>query len=129
MDIDTAIERLRGVTGDRPGLRLLLVHGSRAEGHQYGGSDWDLAYLADAGLDPMALLADVTSVLGTDRVDLTDLAATSGLLRFRAARSGIPVYENPLGAHEEFVLEAALFWCDARPVIEAAHRQVLAELG
>jgi hypothetical protein len=71
----------------------------------------------------------VTGLLGTDAVDLVDLAATSALLRFRAARDGAVLLERRDGAFLDFHLEAVRYWCDAGPVIRAAQADVLASLG
>jgi predicted nucleotidyltransferase len=129
MDPD-AIPRtaLRQAAARHPALRLLLVHGSRARGDEHAGSDWDLGYLADGPLDVGRLHADLAQVLGTDAVDLVDLARASALLRFEAARHGRVVVADPQDVHQRFVLEATLFWCDAGPVIERAHAAVLASL-
>lgn len=112
-----------------PGLRLLVVHGSRGRGDAAPRSDWDFGFLADNGLDAAALRARLTVAMGTDAVDLVDLASASALLRFRVARDGVVLFERPTGAFRRFQLEAVRFWCDAGPVIRAAHDEVLAALG
>ena len=56
-----------------PGLRLLVLHGSRARGQAHAGSDWDFAYLADPGFDADELLMRLVEGIGADRVDLADL--------------------------------------------------------
>ncbi|MGI8574198.1 MAG: nucleotidyltransferase domain-containing protein [Egibacteraceae bacterium] len=68
--MDEPLARLADVAAGYPALRLLVLHGSRTRGDHHGRSDWDLAYLADASLDPLALLADVTRSLRTNHVDL-----------------------------------------------------------
>ncbi len=114
---------------DLPGMRLLVLHGSRARGDAGPRSDWDFGYLADDRLDPATLHARLTVAVQTDAVDLVDLAGASALLRFRTARDGMPLFECPAGAFEEFQLDAVRFWCDAGPVIRAAQADVLAALG
>ena len=109
-------------------LRLLVLHGSRATGTHHEGSDWDLGYLADGPIDVETLHARLTTVLGTDAVDLVDLNRASAVLRFRAARDGRPFLARPPEAWEEFVLTATRFWCDAGSVLARAHDRVLAEL-
>jgi hypothetical protein len=79
--------------------------------------------------DIAGLAAELTAALGTDAVDLVDLDRASALLRFRAARDGLPLLERPAGSFERFQLEAVRFWCDAGPVIRAAQDDVLAALG
>jgi predicted nucleotidyltransferase len=128
---------LAAALADHPataGIGVLVLHGSRARGDAGPGSDWDLAYLTDDDPDapppdPAALVAAVTGLLGTDAVDLVDLAAASALLRFRAARDGRLLLERRAGAFLDFRLEAVRFWCDAGPVIRAAQADVLASLG
>lgn len=122
-------EDLSAVAADVPGVRLLVLHGSRARGDAGPRSDWDFGYLADERLDPASLHARISVAVATDAVDLVDLAGASALLRFRAARDGVPVLERPAGAFAEFRLEAVRFWCDAGPVIRAAQADVLAALG
>ncbi|MGH8908274.1 MAG: type VII toxin-antitoxin system MntA family adenylyltransferase antitoxin [Egibacteraceae bacterium] len=112
-----------------PGLRLLLLHGSRGRGDAGPRSDWDFGFLADDRLDPAALRARLTVAVATDAVDLVDLERASALLRFRAARDGVALFEHPAGEFRRFQLEAVRFWCDAGPVIRAAHDRVLAALG
>ncbi|TVR28027.1 MAG: nucleotidyltransferase domain-containing protein [Nitriliruptor sp.] len=129
MDDETALRRLRDRLADMEQLRLLVLHGSRASGTQHENSDWDLGYLATAPLDPGELHLQVTDALATEAVDLVDLDRASALLRFRAARDGKPVVARPQGAWTEFVLAATHFWCDAGPVIERAHDELLAELA
>ena len=64
-------------------LRLILVFGSTVTGLRSPKSDLDLAFLADAPLDPVAVTTDVIRVLHTDRVDVVDLRRASPLLAWR----------------------------------------------
>ena len=108
-------------------LDLLVLHGSRARGDAGPTADWDLGYLGEA--DPSALTAAAAHLLGTDAVDVVDLACASALLRFRAARDGVALLERSPDAFLRFRLDAVTFWCDAGPVIRAAQADVLAALG
>jgi predicted nucleotidyltransferase len=110
------------------GVRLLVLHGSRARGEEHTGSDWDFGALFDDGADPSALAAALSSAVGSDAVDLADLRRSSALLRYRAARDGTPLFERVAGEFLAFKLEAVQFWCDAGPVIRVAQRDVLAQL-
>jgi predicted nucleotidyltransferase len=110
-------------------LRLAVLHGSRARADAADGSDWDIGVLADDPPDLPALTATLTEILGTDAVDVVDLRRTSALLRYRAARDGIPLLERPPGEFQCFQLEAVQFWCDTETVIRRAHDDVLAALG
>jgi len=110
-------------------LRLAVLHGSRARTDATEGSDWDIGVLADDPPDLPALSATLTEILGTDDVDVVDLSRTSALLRYRAARDGIPLLERPSDEFQRFQLEAVQFWCDTETVIRSAHDDVLAALG
>jgi predicted nucleotidyltransferase len=128
MELDEALVGLRAIGARHERIDLLLLHGSRSRGDAHAGSDWDLGFLTRAGVDPAALHADATELLGTDRVDVVDLARASALLRFAAARDGRCVYERTPGAHGAFVLEATRYWCDVEAVIRRAQAAVLESL-
>jgi len=125
---DRTSEPLDGIGARHPGLRLLLLFGSRARGDTRAESDWDVGYLADTSFDPDALLLDLVERLGTDRVDLVDLARAGAQLRFRAAAEGRVLHEDAPSRFEAFWLEAVHFWCDAGPLIRDAYGHALARL-
>jgi predicted nucleotidyltransferase len=119
---------LPGVAAQTPGLELLMLFGSRARGDAHHGSDWDFGYLAAGDIDHAALLAAIVETVRSDRVDLVNLAPASGLLRYRAARDGVVVFEARPRLSEAFRLEALDFWCDAGPLLQQGYAAVLAEL-
>lgn len=121
------LELIARLAARAPGLEFLALHGSRARGEAAPDSDWDLAYLADSSFDPDELLAELVLALGTDRIDLADLGRAGGLLRFRVARDGEPLFEARPGAFERFWLDAVHFWCDAGPIIRRGYEDLLAE--
>jgi predicted nucleotidyltransferase len=122
------LEAIRAAVLAHASLSLLVLHGSRARGEETNVSDWDFAFLGDAGLDRLALAADLGDVLATDRIDLTDLARAGGLLRYRVARDGVVVVERDAGAFDRFWLSAVDFYCDAGPVLRAGWEGALAGL-
>lgn len=127
--LETApIDASRGAASRAPGLRLLVLHGSRARDDARPESDWDFAYLADATFDPDGLRAELAERLRSDGIDLADLARAGGQLRFRVARDGVVVFEARPGEWEGFWLEAVTFWCDVAPVLQPAYDSLLAEL-
>ena len=128
VDTPPAAKKLTELARSASGLRLLVLFGSRARGDAHPGSDWDLGYLAEDGFDPDALMAQLVVTLGDDRVDIVDLARANGLLRYRVAGEGKPIYESAPHTFEDFWLEAVTFWCDVQPVLEAAYDGVLARL-
>jgi len=106
-------------------LRLLVLFGSRSRRDEYERSDWDFGYLADPSFDPDAFLVDLTRHLKTDEVDLVDLDRAGGVLRFRVASEAQVLYEAKPDLFADFWFQAVSFWCDAEPILEAAHREVL----
>jgi predicted nucleotidyltransferase len=125
--LDGLADRLRDDVATTD-VELLVLHGSRARGDATPASDWDLAYVDDPNLDVIGLTLAITAALGSDLVDLVDLATASALLRYRAGRDGIALIERTPEAFLDFRLEATFFWCDVEPVVRAAHRDVLAAL-
>lgn len=111
-----------------PGLRLLVLFGSRARGDAQAGSDWDFGYLAGDRFDFFAFLAGLVRVLGSDRVDLVDLGRAGAQVRVRAARDGRVLHAVDEAVFPRFWLEAVSFWCEAGPVIRAGYADVLAGL-
>jgi predicted nucleotidyltransferase len=121
-------EKLARVGAAAPGLRLLVLYGSRARGDAHAGSDWDFAYEAEAPFDPDGLLASLADLLEADRIDLTTLDGASALLRHRVARDGVAVFERTSGVFERFRLDAIHTWCDLAPVLEPLYAKVLETL-
>jgi predicted nucleotidyltransferase len=110
-----------------PGLALVVLFGSRARGDSGERSDWDVGYIGR--IDADQFLLDLVTALGAERIDVVDLERAAGLLRYRAARDGVPVFEATAGAFARFWLEAVSFWCDAYPVLRAGYAELLAETG
>lgn len=121
-------DALRDAARTVPGLRLLLLFGSRGRQEARPGADWDLGYLAGLGLDPALLEATMSELLGTDNIDVVDLARTSGLLRYRAAREGRVLYADGEEVFDRFWMEAVTFWCDMAPILEEGYRHILERL-
>lgn len=127
-ELTATLAHLAPIAAAHPGLQLLVLHGSRARGDAHAGSDWDFAYQASTGFDPSLLHADLCLDLKTDRVDLADLAASGGLLRYRVARDGVVVFEGAPKVFDRFWFDAVSFWCDAAPVLRAGYAAVLKDL-
>jgi predicted nucleotidyltransferase len=125
---NSALDKLAEAARREADLDLLLLFGSRARGDSHARSDWDLGFLAGPGFDVDGFLARAVSRLGSDQVDLVDLARASGLLRFRAAGEGRVLYESEPGRFDRFWIEAVSFWCDARPIFESGYQAVLERL-
>jgi uncharacterized protein YutE (UPF0331/DUF86 family) len=74
-------------------------------------------------------LAHLVGALGTERIDLVDLARASALLRFRAAGDGVVIHEARPGTFSMFWLQAVGFWCDMSAIIREGYDDILAELS
>ena len=119
---------LRADAQTSAGLRLLVLHGSRARGDSHVSSDWDFAYEADAAFDPDALLARLADRMNADHNDLADLDRAGALLRYRVARDGVVIFERRPREFERFWLASVDTWCDLSPVLEPMYAQVLETL-
>jgi predicted nucleotidyltransferase len=122
------IDAVRLAASTTPGLEVLLLFGSRARGDAHARSDWDFGYLGRSDVDVAAVVSAIVEIVGSDRVDLVDLSRAGGLLRYRAARDGVTVFEARPRLAEAFRLDAADFWCDAAPVLRQGYDAVLAGL-
>jgi hypothetical protein len=119
--VDDLRQRVSGIAG----LQLLVLHGSQARGDMRADSDWDFAWLGEAAVDPDQLLAALAEGTGADRIDLADLGRAGALLRYRAARDGIVVFEREAESFLNFWLDAVHTWCDLAPVLIPAYEHVL----
>jgi predicted nucleotidyltransferase len=124
-EFPATLNTLTDLARSRPGLQVLLVFGSRARGDAHAGSDWDIGYLADTGFDAADLLARIVEGVGSDRVDLVNLAHASALLRQRAAQDGRVMFEARPRLAEQFRLDALQFWCEVGPLLRRAYDEVL----
>lgn len=104
---------------DQYRLRLIILFGSTVTGRRGPDSDLDLALLADAPLDLVAVTTDVIRLLHTDHVDVVDLRRVSPLLAMEVARQGRLVYERQSGMHVEFISLATRRYIDTKKLRDA----------
>jgi predicted nucleotidyltransferase len=112
-----------------PEVDLFMLFGSRARGDNKAESDWDFGYVAKKNCDLIALYTELTLLLKTDNIDFVDLSKASGLLRYRVAQDGKPLYVRKAGEYEKFWLQAVHFWCDAGPIIRAEYEALLRRMA
>ena len=103
-------------------LELFLLFGSRAREDAREDSDWDFGFIG--AIDQSAVLGDLVEFLGTERIDLVNLETSGALIRFRAARDGVVIFDRSGRKHSEFWVRAVGFWCDAGPIIEAGYEAI-----
>ena len=125
----SVIRDLHAVAARQHGVTLLVLFGSRARGDAAADADWDFGFLSEGSVDPLTVIAALSETVGSERIDLVDLARASGLLRYRAARDGVLVFEARPGTFDRFRFEAARFWYDAEPVLRAGYDAILDGLG
>lgn len=127
-DFLSAPDAVMSAAREQTGLRLLVLVGSRARGEPHPGSDWDFADLADSDFDPAELHRRLSLALGSNQIDLADLAAASALFRYQAALDARLVSGDP-ELFDEFRIAAVTVYLDMEPVLTRACRDVLAEAG
>ena len=118
-------EQLQPVA-EKYGLKLIVLFGSRAQGHTHPGSDVDIAVLPTKPLTRarrLELWGELTKVFEAD-VDLTSLDRAEPLLLYRIACSGIPLYEGEKWAWENLKSYGCRRYWDARKFFEAMERYV-----
>jgi predicted nucleotidyltransferase len=123
------LQAIRDLAAVFPGLRLLVLHGSRARGDTHQRSDWDFAYLGQADLDELELRRQLSASLDADNIDVADLSRAGGLLRYRVAKDGALLYEQAPGTFENFCCKAAAFWFDVADIVRDEHDSILEALG
>ena len=123
------LSAIREIAARQRGLRLLVLFGSRARGEATDRSDWDLGYLGDVSLDREGLLGDLVAAIGTEAIDLVDLDRAGGLVRFRAARDAVVLFEAADGTFARFWFDAVSYWCDMGPIIRAGYEGILEDLA
>lgn len=129
MNTPEEVAAVRNLAGQFPGLRLLVLYGSRARGDAHVRSDWDFAYLGDTALDNLELRHRLVGALHTPDLDLVDLSRAGGLLRYRVAKDGLLMFEAERWLFAEFCCSAASFWFDIERTVREEHRAILDKLG
>lgn len=93
------------------GVRLAYLFGSALR--EPAPDDVDLAVLMREG-SALDLYPDLVRALGTDRLDLVDLATAPPLLRFQVVRDGVVLFREGEEVENEFELAAIREYRDTR---------------
>jgi predicted nucleotidyltransferase len=99
-----------------------VIFGSRAKGRSRRGSDLDLAFLGSNPRRPpdrFRLWGDLTSLFGTEAIDLLDLRAADPLAAYEAFRGGKLLYEKEYGLFAARYSYAARLFADTRKFRDA----------
>jgi uncharacterized protein len=107
-----------------PGLRIVLLFGSRVSGRIHSDSDIDLGVLFDRPVDLVGITNRVTGLLRTDRVDLVDLRRANPLLAFSVARESLLLYERSAGLFNQFYSLSFRRYVDTKKLREAQKRTI-----
>jgi predicted nucleotidyltransferase len=121
-DIRSRLERLIPLF-EREGVVLAYLFGSLAERENAG--DVDLALLRQSD-SVFALWAAIVDRLGTERLDLVDLATASPVLRFEILRNAKLLYAADEEVLERFTMETLHLYRDTAP-LRARQREYLKE--
>jgi predicted nucleotidyltransferase len=117
------IDRIRRTLSQGPGLRLAILFGSAARGRAGPDSDIDVGILPS---DPdLTLHAELDLQSRLERacgrpVDLVRLDTAGSLLRWEAARHGIPIFARSHADLVRFVARAAIEYADLAPALARA---------
>ena len=113
-------------------IKLAVLFGSRAKGESRPDSDWDLAILFkddffDNNKHNLAvikknLIKELCSLFETSKVDLVILNRVSPFLRYRVAKSGLPLFEENVGDFASFVSLAVRSYSDSMVFTKAGKR-------
>jgi predicted nucleotidyltransferase len=121
-----ALDRVRAV-GARVGAeldcRLVVLFGSLARGDARA-ADIDIAVLCDRPVDRVDLTNRLTRSLGTQHVDVSDLAHSDPLLMALVARDGLPLLERSRGEFACFASLAARRYADTRKFRQMERREI-----
>jgi predicted nucleotidyltransferase len=114
-----------GEAAQKAGMRMLVLFGSRVRGQVHAHSDWDFGFLAGEHADADRLRCALSEIVGTDAIDLVNLARGSALLRMQVANEGKLFFESVPGTFLQFQDETARFWCEVEPVLSLTYARIL----
>jgi predicted nucleotidyltransferase len=120
---DALIDVLRTALAGGPPLRLALLFGSTARGRARPDSDVDLAILPVDREMPLRAELDLQATLERAcgrTVHLVRLDQAGTLLKWEAARCGVPVVARSPTDHVRFVAAAALEHAEVGPALARA---------
>jgi uncharacterized protein YutE (UPF0331/DUF86 family)/predicted nucleotidyltransferase len=117
---ETLVETLQDGLAGGPALRLAMLFGSAARGRSRPDSDVDVGIVpVDADLPLRAeleLQAKLERICGRP-VQVVRLDQASTVLRWEAARHGIPIVSRSRAEHVRFVARAALDYAELAPAL------------
>jgi uncharacterized protein len=113
-------------------IKLAVLFGSRAKGESRPDSDWDLAILFkddfyghnrhNMAVIKKNFLKELCSLLETSKVDLVILNKVSPFLKYRVAKSGVPLFEENEGDFAAFASLAVRGYSDSIVFMKAGKR-------
>jgi predicted nucleotidyltransferase len=119
----TLVDDLKRALAEGPPLRLAILFGSAVSGRARPDSDVDVGILPDDTDLPLHAELDLQSALERAcgrPVDLVRLDRASTLLKWEAARHGVPILTRSHADHVGFVVGAALEYADLWPALSRA---------
>lgn len=125
------LEPLQPILGEESRIVAAYLFGSQADGYAMPWSDVDLAILWAEIVTPateLALDAEISLALGTDKVDVVNLAKVSLALQYRVIATGTLLYERNAIQLAEFVQRTLVRYFDFLPVLQTYEREFMRSL-
>lgn len=114
------LKALRGLAAELDEILAVYLHGSHGTEYETPASDLDLAFVPMPGvkLDLMAELmldAAFSRVVGSDRLDVTNLRSSSIVFQFQVLKKGTPLYVRDSELLADYVERVIKLYCDFEP--------------
>jgi predicted nucleotidyltransferase len=98
----------------RLGITLLVAFGSALDEGVAEPRDLDLAVLLEPGRGFVAVVGEMLGWLGSDAIDVVDLARADVVVRYEALAAGELLHEREYGTFDELQIGAVLRMADTR---------------
>jgi predicted nucleotidyltransferase len=126
-----SLEPLQPILKEESGIVAAYLFGSQVDGYAMPWSDVDLAILWAEIVTPateLALDAEISLALATDRVDVVNLAKVSLALQYRVIATGTLLYERNAIQLADFVQRTLVRYFDFLPVLQTYEREFMRSL-
>jgi len=107
-------------------LDFLAVFGSVAKGKSRKNSDIDICFKGEINFDnELQLSLELSSLLGTNFIDLVNLKRPSPLLTYLACKEAVLLYEKEKGLFANFRIYAFKHFVETKPLRELNFKRTL----
>ena len=98
-------------------IKMLLLFGSRADKSFKKGSDFDVAYIAEFGLnldEEISLSFDLSQIFKSEDIDLVNLKKASPLTLKQIAENSLILYQKNVSIFNEFFIHVMRIYSEAK---------------